>query len=952
MANIILWSSVGILVLSLLIGMGVGLIRGVKRSAMHIAFLIVGIVVSFLLTKTITKAILGITIPIDNGKYTVSEYIIYVISKKFDISSFDSASTFVTNLPNAIVAPIMFVLVTLAIYFLFDIAYLITARLVFGKKKEDFKDHSPYRAFGGVIGLFEGLLVVILMFGPISALSGTYKEITTASSYSQTLQQGDMKTVSQHVHDLLPEQVDKAILAWDKSVCGKLPKVFGLNKALFDSLSSFKIEGEKIVLRKEIVNLVYCYDDFVEINNLANRKEYKKIQMRYFKSSIEDVLDGNFFEVVICDSIDKIVTEYETMKPKLPFSPPAILDDIVGEISATFKKKGFDTAQYLKEDINKIVNAFEVVFSNDLINKYNSLANKGDFIEIMKFVNDNNGAVGYVANKLISMNLVEDSFNVFANKAAAEVEKIFEGKEFEVKLNTELKDKALTVQNLLHVVDSVIDLNNHIDIAQLLTTNDIVETLTGVDEIAATMRKMGATFDKLRELELLVIPPKQDGEKPTYVFDNILKNYGIDLLGDEVYLNTTDTEKTVLDSYSKFFNFIAGPIDVAKEIGLTDFGKPDVGFDSILDKILFSLKFSDDHLLTRVVMPFYQLNCMNLKSLVFDKVVENLQTNVNILTLDEVLALDDYHVWAEEFDKIGETLSLLYSGIKEDGTSEIEGYDNTYIKYLLSEQADLEKAMKAMLENNRLSAILDKVFSARVFKNLTQDVFDILDEGVRDLTGTTGLVLATDLTKLDETRENTILTIEGILDVILSEKTLSISDYGKVLNHLKTNAFHGGEKDGVFNNIFINVIWYLTGDDLTSEKVFASFTSHEKSSEIKSFLNISDYYAENVDYERLLADAQNAIEFAKKLKDNVSFDVTPDNSITNIVAGIETSLEGMTEEEKVSTIENLNHLLTNQNEDLLENFTQESKAELDLAIQEQFGSDSAVSQALKDLLNI
>jgi len=178
-----------------------------------------------------------------------------------------------------------------------------------------------------------------------------------------------------------------------------------------------------------------------------------------------------------------------------------------------------------------------------------------------------------------------------------------------------------------------------------------------------------------------------------------LKNYGIDLLGDEVFLMTTDTEKTVLDSYSKFFNFIAGPIDVAKEIGLTDFGKPDVTFDSILDKILFSLKFSDDHLLTRVVMPFYQLNCMNLKSLVFDKVVENLQSNVNILTLDEVLALDDYHVWAEEFDKIGETLSLLYSGIKEDGTSEIEGYDNTYIKYLLSEQADLEKAMKAMLDS-------------------------------------------------------------------------------------------------------------------------------------------------------------------------------------------------------------------------------------------------------------
>ena len=953
METIIFWASVGILVLALLIGLGVGLIRGVKRSAMHLAFLVVSFVVALFLTKTITQAILGIRLPLADGKYTISEYIIYMIGKKFDISSFDSASKFIVNIPTAIVSPILFMILSLVIYFFFNIAYLITARLVFGKKKVDFKENKPYRAFGGVLGLVEGLFVVVMMFGPLSSLTGTYKEIvyTSAISNSKSVSYGDMKTTAQFAEDVIPETVDEIVLSWDKSVLGKLPKVFGLNNLLFDNLSSFKINGQKIVFRKEMTNFAYMYNDFVDVYNLVEKGDYSSVYLGDLRSSLNYVLDGNFFETVVCDSIEKFVVDYDKLKTKLKLETPEILDKIVAEIETTFKKKGFDAADYIKQDIKSLLSVADYVITKNIIPQYNEIENKDDPVEIMDFISENNNTIKLISNEVLSMNIVKDSFVTLIEEASKSVEKLFEKKDHLVTLNPNITNKSATVSVLLDAVDDLLELNKDLEISKLLKTDDIIETLTSVQNISKTMEKAGTVFDKLRNLEILVLPPKEETEKPIYVFDNILKNYGIDLLGDEVYLTADATQKTALDTYTKFFKFISVPVDLAKEIGLTDFGKEGVTFDNVFDKILLSLKIYDEKVLTSVVMPFYQLSAMNLRGLVFDKVISNLKNNVDILSLDEVIAEDNYHTWVKEFNYIGSTLNLLNTGRKQNGTSEIEGYNNTYIKYLLSGNADLEKMMKAMINNNRLAGVLDNVFSAKVFKKLTGDIFEILDNNVKDLTGTSTIEISTDWEEklTDKTKANTIATIEGILKLILSEEELSISDYGKILNLLKVNASNGGQKDGVLNNIFVNVIWYLTGDDLTEGEIFNGLTPHENAEQIKAFLNVPDYYAESVDYEARLAEAEKAIDLANKFKQNVNFE----SSASNIADGIATSLDGIAEDEKVKIINDLDTLLKNQNKTLLdENVSAEERAELNAAISSKFGSDSEISLALKELLGL
>ena len=152
-----LWGSIAVLVLFLLIGMITGLVRGLKRSSLHIIFLVASVIVSFFITKPIVNAVLGIQIPIDGQNVTLNEYILSMLEESFnfDMSQLETASEFIAQLPTAIASPIIFLLLSLLVYFVFDIIYLIVARISFGKKKKDFQTHKPYRAYGGIVGIVE-----------------------------------------------------------------------------------------------------------------------------------------------------------------------------------------------------------------------------------------------------------------------------------------------------------------------------------------------------------------------------------------------------------------------------------------------------------------------------------------------------------------------------------------------------------------------------------------------------------------------------------------------------------------------------------------------------------------------------------------------------------------------------------------------------------------------------
>lgn len=148
----------------------------------------------------------------------------------------------------------------------------------------------------------------------------------------------------------------------------------------------------------------------------------------------------------------------------------------------------------------------------------------------MEFISQNNSAVGTVATNVVSLNLVDDAFDYLLDYASTKFEGLFENTEgLVIALNKEMGDKSETIDDILAVVDDVTVINQDIDLSKLFENTDILDVLTSATDIDGTLIKLGKVFDEIRNLDILVLPAQEESTQPTYVFDNILKTFDIEL---------------------------------------------------------------------------------------------------------------------------------------------------------------------------------------------------------------------------------------------------------------------------------------------------------------------------------------------------------------------------------------------------------------------------------------
>lgn len=967
MTEIVKWVSIGVLLLFLIIGLGFGLIRGLKRSSLHLLFLVFSIILAFFITKPITKLILNSNITVNGEIVTISDAIINFISEQFDVSKIDSATEFLKNIPNAIVSPIMFIILSLGCFAVFDVVYLIVAKIWFGSKKKDFENKKPYRAYGGVIGLLEGFLFMFILFAPITSLTNVYEEITKLppTAESQMLENNSensekKKTVGETLLETIPTEFHEAILSYNKSVVGKISSAGGINNMLFDKLANFEVEGEEIVIREEIVSVTATYDDFVVIYNFAIDKNYISADFTSLKENLTKVLDNGIFKGVISNTIKEIIVKFDDLKEgSFLESLPQLAQDIIIELKNKFSEENFDAYEYLKSDILNVVDVVESVFKSNLVTKYDNLEKK-DFENILKLVEGNQENIKTIVSGVLNLNLVKDTFSILGDYTSDKISEFLQNDEgLEIALNTNISDKEKMIDDTLKAIESFVDLNDKISISELLSSNDIIETLTSVEDIGEVLITVGKTFDKVRNLEILVLPETQERLEKVYVFDNILKLYDLELLGDEVYLTKDATSKTELSTYELFFTYISNPIEIASQLGLTDIGKEGVTFDNILDRVLAGLSVNED-LLTDIMLPFYQLSALDLRTIVFDKVIDQLAGNVSLLDFEDVKTEDSYQTWKNEFKLIGKTLNILNKG---------DVQNKTYLKYLMQSDADLEILMKAMISDktgttSAFSQMLNPVLSAKTFKTLTKQIFDEIDSSISDLTGSTVSTFADESNLVvfeNETiKINTISTIENLLDITLNNDLSSsnenaLSLYGQVLEILRVDAYNNGGDRGVFNEIFTHVIWYLTGDNISSDtNKFNGLVPNENAEDIKKYIgitNVQDYYTyEN--FETIMIEIQDVIDFADTL--STALEGTSVSDTENYAKKVKDVIDKMdeTEDKKVEIINNMKKMLSVKNQSLLTDSEHEQyDSTLTIAINKVYEEDSVeLRNALIELL--
>lgn len=978
MGSYVMWITIAILAVFLIAGLVAGLIRGLKRSSLHIIFMVASFIIAFLVTKPITEMILQINIPVDGGELPLNQYIASLIQESFDLSNFDTASTFLERMPSAIVSPILFILITLVIYGLCNTIYLVVARISFGKKKEDFKKHKPHRFFGGIVGMAEAFLFMFILFAPLTSLTKTYQEIAElppASAEAVSTEEGGSertKTIAETLNENAPE-LNEIIFAYNDSVIGKIAGAGGLDNAIFDKLSNFELNGEEINFRTEIVTLADTYDEFVVVYNNINDKNYLSVDLSKLKSNIEKFLDNGIFKTIVTDTIKDFVLKFDELEIT---DAPELLTNMVDELQVKFSVEGFDMYQYLKHDILKFVDTVDVLFKSGIIESFEALETT-DIESVLEIIDQKAENFGDVLEGVLGLNIVNDTFNSIGKFVSEQMkETIDKDGTLEIALNTNI-DKSVLVDEVVAAIDEFVKITDYISISELTNSENPVSSLTEIEDIEGAMVQIGKAFDAVRDLDILVLPVEEGVRtEKVYVFDNILKTLNFELLGDEVYVSLTDSQPTSLDTYTKFFGYIKTPIKMAQDLELFD---SEATFDEILDKVLVGLK-SNEGLLSGFLLPFYQLDEASFdittedatfKVMVFDTVIDLLGSNTNgLLDFTEVKTADNILVWNEELTYIGKTLNNLNTG-------KIGAEEKTYIKYMLETDADLELVMKDMINTDidqttdgvqtNLKPTLKTIFDARVFAQFEENIFDIIDSSITDFTGVNP---NTDTTNIDATQESVLNTIEEMLRITLNVEdgqSLTLSQIGQLMDVLKLNAYNdttadqtnNGSKNGVFNNIFCNIISYMTGENLNGADL-TGLKENSNREDIKQYidrkyseLGEDKYYL--IDYKTMMSELEDVITLAENLKTNMPENVSINTAegITELVNAIETSINEFGET-KATVIENMSNLVTETKYNFISEEDKANTTQVSAvvsAINEKF-TETGVADALIKLLGL
>ncbi len=885
MAVYFLWGSIALIVLVLLCGFLTGFYRGLKRSSLHVLFAVVSVVVAFFITKPITNAILGININVDGSLISIGDYIVQLVSQNLvDLSYFDTASTFIQQLPTAILNPIIFLIILLLVYLVMDIIYLIVARVSFGTKKADFEKHKPWRWPSGAIGLCEAFLFMIVLFAPITSLTYTYEEIMTSPTTAEYVSpEGDnyLKTIKEYSSSALPETVNEVILSFNDSAIGVICSAGGFDDAMFDGLSSFSIDGESVGARGELVNLAHTYDEFVVVYNDIMSEDYTNLNITNLKNNLTTLIQNNLFKKVITDTVQDFIVNYDALKLELGITNvPPELEEVIDFMQDKFQDPNFSLYDYISNDLITALDVADNVISDDIMDKFSSL-DTSNISAVINFALDEQTLIQTSLNSLLTLNTVSDVMPQLLELASTYLQESFPNEEgIEVGLNTSVNSTDLTsvvssVFKILNDVDVINEANNN-QLFEIFNSENILESILGLNDVEAVIDGMGGILDEASSLSIFNYT---SGDEQINSFNNVLKIMGIDVLGDEVLANSTivdgslvSDEMTTINSYTAFFNHIKEPVLTIINSGLTDILNEEVDANAVIEILTEQVELNPNFV-ADLLMPFYELDKAtisgsSLKAMVFDNVKNMLEENLNgFITFEETE--DNYVNWYNNLASIGELLSVM-----SDGNIQVEENSYTYLEYLMQENqenVDYLTLIENMQTDGNVSALLNVVFNNNMYNPLNDQLFSTFDSMLEEITKVNPQSEAYK-TNLQANADLYVSTINTLIETLLSSDMQSenlqdkLLPIGRALDTLKVSA-----KNNVLNEIFVNIIWYLTGDVIGDNPIYADQTpNHDFTDEIKAQIGIAEDeidtgYYEVKSYEEIMQQVLEVVDFAGNL---------------------------------------------------------------------------------------
>lgn len=377
----------GLIGLIILLGFLWGIKRGLKKSLSRFIWLLVTLVLLVAFSGMISKALMHANVSFLNLSYegiecsSLYQYFKTIIENNETIRQYipnpATLSQFAETLPVVVGNLIVFVVLFWLAKILLWPFWAIMASKIAKKERRPSKKQialarqenrtlpMPYpkrRMWGGLIGILSGVLVAVATLMPVVGLSNIFSTIDKEGvSAAESVQKQSL------LKELFGEETAEYLLFYENSPGGKVFKYTGIDfvsNKLFDSVSTAKVNGKKIMLSNEIKTVTKVYSNFkriekMDFDNLTQEEltilldASKDVVRSLFSSGIV----ASVFDEVVPDIIDSILHDenYEIKIPEIPEYP------MVGEGIETILNSLNDiTAAKVCDDAIKFIEILEL----------------------------------------------------------------------------------------------------------------------------------------------------------------------------------------------------------------------------------------------------------------------------------------------------------------------------------------------------------------------------------------------------------------------------------------------------------------------------------------------------------------------------------------------------------------------------------------------------------------
>lgn len=760
---------VGIIIIGYLIGFW----RGLKRSTLNFGMSTIAAIISFFCSGPLTKQLLGIRMTVNGQSSTLNGAIIEALKGNADIKllleTTPSLEAFVSNLPYAIGNVIVFIVFAIVLQFLMYIVYKIFAAIFIKKKDKDGNKLPRYRLTGGIVGAIKVFILSLFVFMPLASLVGTVDDVARSNNLY-----GQDKNSPMYI-------AGEVVQGVNKSAFGVLGNCFGLDDAMFDYLSEFEINKEKINIRQEVQAYNSVYQTVSKFSVIFNGNDGNPIKDTDFKDmdkTVETVLSSGLYNTVISDVLNSVIVNYD----KFSFIPAdGTIRNVIVDIG-----NGLSTIpanEYFANDINAIYNAFKTLAQSGALDEKSSqdiLAKLGgEYAETTKSA----------LNQLFSMNILRDSTATLADAALS---KILEGSDAVVANGRELTDEDWNsfADSIVNIASSYSKLSENVDLGAVV--GDPTSLLTGEEDVTKTLTGIGEIVDEIRSIKIL----KNSNGDP--VIDKFLTEN--DLTLPTAPVKNGAGEPVNITNYAQLMGFIAEPIETLKATGVYPLMKEEPVSNLKVFKAFTDALKEDDRTLHKIILPLYQVN--PTKTIITDLLSGVGGDLVNFNALNSV----------EDYDSdLGYITKILLVLDKKGNNGE------TYLELFLNSGSE------EMLKNLNVDAVdelIPPILYAKSTGAMTSNLFTTFEQVYSDLVDKQCKFNYNSVTFKETSAEDQAKEVAAVFKEFVAfyasyqtgdtVKNLDMIGLGRFIDRLKENAYRveiAGKSDiGLFNEHFDAIV--------------------------------------------------------------------------------------------------------------------------------------------------